>query len=120
MIPQEVILAKRNGETLPPVEIYEFIKALAENRISEGQVAAFAMARLVSSSMWDMALRLPSWARIWAKHALATSVGENFLAKKPLARAWAVIQFNSLAIEIPWFSRAWQSHGRKLTNLNGK
>jgi thymidine phosphorylase len=44
MIPQEVILAKRNGETLPPLEIYEFIKALAENRISEGQVAAFAMA----------------------------------------------------------------------------
>jgi len=44
MLPQEVILAKRNGGTLPPAEIYDFIKALAENRISEGQVAAFAMA----------------------------------------------------------------------------
>jgi thymidine phosphorylase len=44
MLPQEVILAKRNGGILPPAEIYEFIKALAENRISEGQVAAFAMA----------------------------------------------------------------------------
>jgi thymidine phosphorylase len=44
MLPQEVIYAKRNRQTLPPQEIYEFIKALAENRISEGQVAAFAMA----------------------------------------------------------------------------
>jgi thymidine phosphorylase len=44
MLPQEVIYAKRNRESLPPREIYEFVKALAENRISEGQVAAFAMA----------------------------------------------------------------------------
>jgi thymidine phosphorylase len=44
MLPQEVIYAKRNGQNLPPQEIYEFIKALSENRISEGQVAAFAMA----------------------------------------------------------------------------
>ena len=44
MLPQEVIFAKRNGATLPPAEIYGFIQALAENRISEGQVAAFAMA----------------------------------------------------------------------------
>lgn len=44
MLPQEVIYAKRNGATLPPAEIYDFITALAENRISEGQVAAFAMA----------------------------------------------------------------------------
>jgi thymidine phosphorylase len=44
MLPQEVIYAKRNRQTLPPAEIYEFVKALAENRISEGQVAAFAMA----------------------------------------------------------------------------
>ena len=42
MLPQEVIYAKRNKQTLPPAEIYEFVKALAENRISEGQVAAFA------------------------------------------------------------------------------
>jgi thymidine phosphorylase len=44
MIPQEVIRAKRDKQILPPEEIYGFIKALAENRISEGQVAAFAMA----------------------------------------------------------------------------
>jgi thymidine phosphorylase len=44
MLPQEVIYAKRNKAVLPPQEIYDFIKALAEHRISEGQVAAFAMA----------------------------------------------------------------------------
>jgi thymidine phosphorylase len=44
VLPQEVIRAKRNKEQLPPSEIYDFVKALAENRISEGQVAAFAMA----------------------------------------------------------------------------
>ncbi|WP_137155217.1 thymidine phosphorylase [Rhizobium sp. FKL33] len=44
MIPQEVIRAKRNGETLPPDAIYEFVSALSRNAISEGQVAAFAMA----------------------------------------------------------------------------
>jgi thymidine phosphorylase len=44
MLPQEVIYAKRNKQSLPPQEIYAFVKALAENRISEGQVAAFAMA----------------------------------------------------------------------------
>lgn len=44
MIPQEVIRAKRNGETLPPAVIYDFVSALARNEISEGQVAAFAMA----------------------------------------------------------------------------
>ena len=44
MLPQEVIYAKRNKQSLPPQEIYEFVKALSEDRISEGQVAAFAMA----------------------------------------------------------------------------
>ena len=44
MLPQEVIRAKRNGASLPPEEIYSFVKALSEERISEGQVAAFAMA----------------------------------------------------------------------------
>jgi thymidine phosphorylase len=44
MIPQEVIRAKRNGGTLPPAVIYDFVSALSRNEISEGQVAAFAMA----------------------------------------------------------------------------
>ncbi|MBT9371457.1 thymidine phosphorylase [Rhizobium sp. CSW-27] len=44
MIPQEIIRRKRDGVELAPSEIAAFIKGLTENRISEGQVAAFAMA----------------------------------------------------------------------------
>ncbi|MGF9565288.1 thymidine phosphorylase [Neorhizobium sp. JUb45] len=44
MIPQEVIRRKRDGEALSGDEIAAFIRAMSEERISEGQVAAFAMA----------------------------------------------------------------------------
>ncbi len=44
MIPQEVIRRKRDGEALSGDEIAAFIRAMSEDRISEGQVAAFAMA----------------------------------------------------------------------------
>ena len=44
MLPQEVIRAKRDGEVLPAAEIASFIAALADGRLSEGQIAAFAMA----------------------------------------------------------------------------
>jgi thymidine phosphorylase len=44
MIPQEVIKAKRDGKTLAADDITSFITALADGRLSEGQVAAFAMA----------------------------------------------------------------------------
>ncbi|MEB2844966.1 thymidine phosphorylase [Rhizobiales bacterium RZME27] len=44
MIPQEIIRRKRDGEVLSANEIAAFIRAMSEDRISEGQVAAFAMA----------------------------------------------------------------------------
>ncbi len=44
MIPQEIIRRKRNGEVLDDGDIAEFIAGLTDNRISEGQAAAFAMA----------------------------------------------------------------------------
>ncbi len=44
MLPQEVIRAKRDGRALSTVEVQEFIKGLTSGRVSEGQVAAFAMA----------------------------------------------------------------------------
>ncbi|MGE7370191.1 thymidine phosphorylase [Neorhizobium sp. NPDC001467] len=44
MIPQEIIRRKRDGEVLSADEIALFIRAMGEHRISEGQVAAFAMA----------------------------------------------------------------------------
>ncbi|HEU0222946.1 MAG TPA: thymidine phosphorylase [Paracoccaceae bacterium] len=44
MLPQEIIARKRDGGELGPEEIGFFVKGLADGSISEGQVAAFAMA----------------------------------------------------------------------------
>ncbi|MCE4222870.1 thymidine phosphorylase [Methylobacterium sp. C25] len=43
-LPQEVIRAKRDGETLDGAAIAEFIAGLTEGCVTEGQAAAFAMA----------------------------------------------------------------------------
>ena len=43
-LPQEVILKKRNGETLQPDDIARFIAGFAEGTVSQAQAAAFAMA----------------------------------------------------------------------------
>ena len=44
MLPQEIIRRKRDGGTLSGQEIASFIEGLSKETISEGQVAAFAMA----------------------------------------------------------------------------
>lgn len=44
MLPQELIRRKRNGGALTAAEISGFIRGLSDNSLSEGQVAAFAMA----------------------------------------------------------------------------
>ncbi len=44
MLPQELIRAKRDGKALPAEEIARFAAGIADNSISEGQIAAFAMA----------------------------------------------------------------------------
>jgi thymidine phosphorylase len=43
-LPQEIIRHKRDGNTLSPAEIAGFITGLTDGSITEGQVAAFAMA----------------------------------------------------------------------------
>ncbi|MHA1190219.1 MAG: thymidine phosphorylase [Alphaproteobacteria bacterium] len=43
-LPQEIVRRKREGETLIDDEIAFFVRGLADGSISEGQVAAFAMA----------------------------------------------------------------------------
>lgn len=43
-LPQEIIRKKRDGYTLTPEEINFFIQGIAKNTVSEGQIAAFAMA----------------------------------------------------------------------------
>ncbi|WPZ35343.1 thymidine phosphorylase [Thalassobaculum sp. OXR-137] len=44
MLPQELIRAKRDGQTLRPEAIAEFIAGLTGGSVGEGQAAAFAMA----------------------------------------------------------------------------
>src|ERR1700684_4643935 len=44
MLPQEIIRAKRDGETLSAGETADFIAALTSGAVTEGQAAAFAMA----------------------------------------------------------------------------
>lgn len=44
MLPQEIIRRKRDGEALTAAEIASFVEGLSHETISEGQVAAFAMA----------------------------------------------------------------------------
>jgi len=43
-LPQEIIRSKRDGNSLSKEEIDFFIKGIADNSVSEGQIAAFAMA----------------------------------------------------------------------------
>ncbi|WP_341663066.1 thymidine phosphorylase [Vibrio sp.] len=43
-LPQEIIRRKRDGEVLTSGEINFFIQGIANNSVSEGQIAAFAMA----------------------------------------------------------------------------
>lgn len=44
MLPQEIIRKKRDSEDLTVEDIQEFIKGVTDERVSEGQVAAFCMA----------------------------------------------------------------------------
>ena len=44
LLPQEIIRRKRDGETLEAADIAAFVNAMSSGAITEGQVAAFAMA----------------------------------------------------------------------------
>ncbi len=44
MLPQEIIRKKRDGQTLDPAEIAFMVEGLTAGTVTEGQVAAFAMA----------------------------------------------------------------------------
>src|SRR6478672_11091186 len=44
VLPQEIIRAKRDGRVLPDEDIAAFVRGLTDGSVSEGQVAAFAMA----------------------------------------------------------------------------
>ncbi|MBL8519450.1 MAG: thymidine phosphorylase [Betaproteobacteria bacterium] len=44
MLPQEIIRRKRDGSPLTAEEISAFVRGITDNSVSEGQIAAFAMA----------------------------------------------------------------------------
>ena len=58
MLPQEVIRAKRDGRALSSAEVKEFISGLTDGSVSEGQVAAFAMAVFFKGMSADEAVGL--------------------------------------------------------------
>ncbi|MDK1492369.1 thymidine phosphorylase [Sinorhizobium sp. 7-81] len=58
MLPQEVIRQKRDGGQLNAAEIAGFVKGIADGSISEGQVAAFAMAVWFSGMSRDECVAL--------------------------------------------------------------
>jgi thymidine phosphorylase len=58
MLPQEVIRRKRDGAALSTSEVKEFIEGLTSGGVSEGQVAAFAMAVFFKGMTRDEAVGL--------------------------------------------------------------
>ncbi len=60
MLPQEIIRRKRDGRTLSDDEIEAFVRGITDGSISEGQVAAFAMAVFFRGMSRDEAVTLTS------------------------------------------------------------
>jgi thymidine phosphorylase len=58
MLPQEFIRLKRDGEKLPPKAIAEFVSGFTGERVTEGQIAAFAMAVFLNGMDRDEAVAL--------------------------------------------------------------
>jgi thymidine phosphorylase len=58
VLPQEVIRRKRDGGALSTAEVKEFIEGLTKGTVSEGQVAAFAMAVFFKGMTRDEAVGL--------------------------------------------------------------
>ncbi len=101
MLPQEIIRRKRDGEVLSAEDIAAFISGLSDGSISEGQVAAFAMATWFSGMSTDETVALTlamrdsgdvlDWSGITApiadKHSTG-GVGDNVsLMLAPIAAA---------------------------------
>ncbi|MEM6461547.1 MAG: thymidine phosphorylase [Pseudomonadota bacterium] len=57
-LPQEMIRKKRDGGTLEPDEIAAFVKGMIDQTVSEGQIAAFAMAVFFNGMSQDEAVAL--------------------------------------------------------------
>ncbi len=70
-LPQEIIRSKRDGNSLSKEEIDFFINGIADNSVSEGQIAAFAMAVFFQDMSMDerialaLAMRDPGTVLEW-------------------------------------------------------
>jgi len=62
-LPQEIIRHKRDGQKLSAEEISFFVKGIADNSISEGQIGAFAMAVYFNGMEMDERVALASGMR---------------------------------------------------------
>jgi thymidine phosphorylase len=58
MLPQEFIRLKRDGKPLPAEAIAEFVRGITSGAVTEGQIAAFAMATLLNGMGRDEAVAL--------------------------------------------------------------
>ncbi len=58
MLPQETIRKKRDGEVLAAEEIAEFVSGITSGAVSEGQIAAFAMAVIFNNMNRNEAIAL--------------------------------------------------------------
>lgn len=58
LLPQEIIRRKRDGQTLDAADIAAFINAMSSGAITDGQVAAFAMAVFFNGMKRDEAVAL--------------------------------------------------------------
>lgn len=63
LLPQEIIRSKRDGKTLTKNEIDFFINGIANNSVTEGQIAAFAMAIYFQDMSMDERVLLVSAMR---------------------------------------------------------
>src|SRR6218665_3867573 len=63
MLPQEIIRKKRDGGVLSQAELQFMVKGIADNSLSEGQVAAFAMAVFFRSLNGDERVALTTAMR---------------------------------------------------------
>lgn len=63
MLPQEFIRRKRDGHTLAAADISAFINGIASGSVSEGQIAAFAMATYFNGMSRDEAVALTTAMR---------------------------------------------------------
>ncbi|MGC6427098.1 MAG: thymidine phosphorylase [Akkermansiaceae bacterium] len=63
MLPQEIIRKKRDGASLSPEEIAFFSKGIGDGSVSEGQIAAFAMAVFFNGMSLDERVALTEGMR---------------------------------------------------------